>query len=352
MVIKDKEKPKEKIKIKPGFIEKLECSSPTKLNEIIKEKALINPCLKVDDEYEEERDESDIDNEREHLLDGEIETDPDFYHDEEFEDNESGSIDHKTVLEDTDLTEKIENYLGMPHAGQSDIMTRIAEAQAKDSNFMESLEALMGNKSIFRKNREPFLHIRFYKKGKHIEVCESSEVQRLSLDEDLKKYIPEQYEEAYQLICDINSLNGYLKKLALMVADRQGDFFKADDFLSAVLKLKPFSIDEASKMLGIHKSTCSRLVGDKIVDTKFGHIPLKLFFSGISHRSKGKGGIVSEAKIELLREILASRGKGITDSEIIKSFKEKGIIISPKMIRYYRKKIGVVKKRGKRKGNK
>lgn len=352
MAIKDRDKQKEKIKIKPGFIEKLECSSPTKLNEIIKEKALINPCLKVDDEYEEERDESDIDNEREHPLDGEIETDPDFYHDEEFEDNGSGSIDHKTVLEETDLAEKIENSLGMRRAGQTDIMARLAEAQVKNSNFMESLEALLEHESIFRKNREPFLHIRFYKKGKCIEVSESSEVQRLSLDEDLKKYMPEQYEEAYQLICDVNSLKGYLERLGLMIADRQGDFFKAADFSDAVMRLKPFSIDEVSKMLGIHISTCSRLVGDKIVDTKFGHIPLKFFFSGISHKSQGKDGIVSEAKIELLREILASRGKGITDSEIIKSFREKGIIISPKMIRYYREKIGVVKGRGRRKGNK
>ena len=52
MVIKDKDKQKEGIKIKPGFIEKLKCSSPTKLNEIIKEKALINPCLKIEEEYE------------------------------------------------------------------------------------------------------------------------------------------------------------------------------------------------------------------------------------------------------------------------------------------------------------
>lgn len=349
MAIKDNSivrgRDKTKYKMKFDFVEILKCSTPGKLNEVIKEKAVSNPCLQIDEADEKQENESDIDEEPEFLLDGEMETDPEFFHDEELDDYEWDTNWHKTTWDIKEPIELLEHNLD----NNNPLIAKIAEAQSTNESFREILKEMIGLNHLEENKIEPFLSIRVFDERPHIDIHEPSEFQKLSLDENLKDHLKNEYEEASQFISYIKSQKGYLTKLAEILVDKQKDFFREKDFLSAVLKLKSYSIHEASKMLKIDKSTGSRLISGKIVCTRFGYLPLQFFFSANSNKRKNEGEIVPVAITEVLKNMMQEYQKLPTDPEIKKILSEKGIEITCEMIKYYRKKIGFTKKRGRTK---
>ncbi|MEO2067936.1 MAG: RNA polymerase sigma-54 factor, partial [Desulfurobacteriaceae bacterium] len=150
-------------------------------------------------------------------------------------------------------------------------------------------------------------------------------------NEELKKFIEENYKRALGLKKAIEQRAETLKKIGKAIFRIQKEFLKDGE------TLKPLSYQEIAEMLSLHESTVSRAVKDKFVETPFGTFPLKFFFRrGISKKS------VDSIK-EKIRKIIESedKKKPLSDSKIAEILKSQGIKIARRTVAKYREEMGI-----------
>ena len=92
---------------------------------------------------------------------------------------------------------------------------------------------------------------------------------------------------------------------------------------------------ELADMLGVHPSTISRAISEKFIQTPKGLFPIKYLcpreLSGFS-----------PAQIKaMIKEIISSEKKPLSDDEIKNILLEKGIKIERRTIAGYRKELGI-----------
>ena len=341
-ILEDKES--QKWNIKWDFLKTLKCDSPSKLSAIIKEEALKNPCLIIEEATDEQETDSDLKDEAAVPIDGEIETDQEFYHDEEIEEDQTENINYREVLDDISAIDLVEDMIV-----SDELMRQIAEQLSNDKTFNEILEEICGQDLNKNREIEASISIRYYNEDeREITVYGLPGIGGLSLNQELRKHTKEDYNKALNLINTVKSYRYYLDKIANIIANRQKDFFVSSDFADAVKSLKLFTQEEMARILKVHKSTITRIVKGKFVDTKFGYIPLQYFFTRKGYRGKSLDSTPSKVKIEILKEIVASKEYVPGDKEIQGIFKTQGIDISIEMVRHYREKIGITKRRGRK----
>ncbi len=150
---------------------------------------------------------------------------------------------------------------------------------------------------------------------------------------DTIKYIKEKLNSGKSLIKGIEQRKRTIYRIAEILVDYQKNFLD-----KGILHLKPLTLKEVADRLGIHESTVSRAIHNKIIQTPHGFLKMKFFFS------KGvdtvKGDVVSTDKVKrLIKEYIDNEDcfKPCSDQKLADLLsKKKGINISRRTVTKYR----------------
>jgi RNA polymerase sigma-54 factor len=145
-------------------------------------------------------------------------------------------------------------------------------------------------------------------------------------------YLKSKLNSALWLIRSIEQRRQTLQKVIESIVKFQRDFFD-----KGVKHLKPLTLEDVAREIGVHESTVSRATQGKYVATPRGMFELKFFFTSGIPTVYGKGAS-SESVKKMIREIIEGEdpNKPLSDRAISEMLREKGIMISRRTVAKYR----------------
>lgn len=161
--------------------------------------------------------------------------------------------------------------------------------------------------------------------------------QRRDLGEKEKLYVKDKIRSALWLIKSIDQRQKTIFKVATALVKFQRDFLD-----HGVGFLKPLTLRDIAREVGVHESTVSRVTSNKYAETPQGVLRLKTFFStGMVTR---QGTSISTESIKHDFMILLeneNKRRPLSDMEIAKHLRMKGINISRRTVAKYREQAGI-----------
>jgi RNA polymerase sigma-54 factor len=122
------------------------------------------------------------------------------------------------------------------------------------------------------------------------------------------------------------------------IVARQHEYFQDGD----EAKLKPMILKDIAEKVNLDISTISRVANSKYVETDFGIIPLKFFFSeGIATED---GDEVSNREIKkILKDAIEAedKTKPLTDEALMELLKQRGYHIARRTVAKYREQLNI-----------
>lgn len=108
-------------------------------------------------------------------------------------------------------------------------------------------------------------------------------------------------------------------------------------------KLRPMILKDIAELTNLDISTISRVANSKYIQTHFGIIPLKFFFSEGMETADGETVSTREIK-RILQECIDSedKKKPLTDEKLAKILQEKGYKIARRTVAKYREQLGIL----------
>lgn len=162
--------------------------------------------------------------------------------------------------------------------------------------------------------------------------------------EDAKDYLKERLKAAQLLINAINKRKQTIQKVTEDIVDIQKDFFD-----NGVADFKPMTLEQIAKRIGKHKSTVSRTVTGKYLQTPWGIFELRYFLnSGVKQEN---GEFLSSKTIKSKIAALISKEnkqKPLTDQEIAQRLKQEGMFIARRTIAKYRSQLKALSSKSRR----
>ena len=107
--------------------------------------------------------------------------------------------------------------------------------------------------------------------------------------------------------------------------------------------LKPMTMVQVAEVVKVHETTVSRAVSNKYMDTPQGIYEMKFFFTSGIQTDSGNG--VSNTSVkDMVAAMFAGEntGKPLSDQEIVKMLKEKGIVIARRTVAKYRAELNIL----------
>ncbi len=154
-------------------------------------------------------------------------------------------------------------------------------------------------------------------------------------EKEAGRFLRENISSAENLINVIRLRKESMKKIGLLLVEKQHDFF-----LYGPMFLKALTMTTAAGILGVNVSTVSKLAQDKYVLTDWGIYPLKFFFST---EVKTEGDELSKtAVIYKISQIIENNttGKKLSDQKIADMLESEGIHVARRTVNKYRREIG------------
>ncbi|MBP9886880.1 MAG: RNA polymerase factor sigma-54 [Leptospiraceae bacterium] len=153
-----------------------------------------------------------------------------------------------------------------------------------------------------------------------------------------KEFITTRVNSAQWLIRSINQRRQTLYRVMNSIIDFQIDFFK-----NGINDLKPLTLKDIADKLNMHESTISRITTNKYVQTSWGILELKWFFS--SGLKSSEGGKESSKKIhDMIRTLVKeeSEDNPLSDQDIVDIMGKRGIEIARRTVAKYRKILKIL----------
>lgn len=150
-------------------------------------------------------------------------------------------------------------------------------------------------------------------------------------------YVRRKVESARWLIHAVDQRRRTLRDIAQAIVDHQRRFFRQGPGHLAALTMQKIA-DE----VGVHISTVSRAANGKFIETPFGVMELRRFFTGGVERTDG--GIESRDNVcGVIRELVAKEDprRPLSDSQLTRRLQEQGIDIARRTVSKYRERAGV-----------
>lgn len=158
-----------------------------------------------------------------------------------------------------------------------------------------------------------------------------------SIDVETREYIRVKIASVKELIEAIKKREETVTNIAQAIFDAQKEFFE-----KGLKGLKPLTMQEIAKIVGVHAATVSRTVNDKYVSTPRGTVELRRFF--VSGCATSDGGVVSkDAVFNELKAIVDSEDhlKPLSDDKISSLLKAKGYSVARRTVAKYRTVLGI-----------
>lgn len=158
-------------------------------------------------------------------------------------------------------------------------------------------------------------------------------------NKEASQFVKENIQEAKWFIRSVNQRNETLLKISSAIVDFQRNFF-----LKGPKYLAPLTLKDIAETVSVHETTVSRISNAKYIQTEWGILPLKYFFSNSVSGSNADGTNFSKGGVkEIMREVIEeySGEKKLSDQKISDLLKQKGINIARRTVAKYRKELNI-----------
>ena len=155
---------------------------------------------------------------------------------------------------------------------------------------------------------------------------------------EVKNYIREKIRAGKFLIKSLHQRQSTIGNIAREIVKRQHDFMD-----KGVAYLKPLTMVQVAEVVGVHETTVSRAVSAKYMETPQGVFEMKYFFTAGLQTDSGTN--VSNTSVkDMIADIFKaeSSGKPLSDQEVVKMLKEKGIVIARRTVAKYRMELNIL----------
>ncbi len=155
---------------------------------------------------------------------------------------------------------------------------------------------------------------------------------------ETRKFVTSKIRDARWFINSIQQRHDTLKKVTLAIVEYQREFF-----LHGPKSIVPLTLKNVADDIGVHEATVSRLTRGKYMQTDFGILELKYFFTNaVAGTRKGGGSYGKEAVKAIMQEILeAEKEKHLSDQKISDLLEKRGIKIARRTVAKYRKELDI-----------
>lgn len=157
-------------------------------------------------------------------------------------------------------------------------------------------------------------------------------------DAEVKNYIREKIRAGKFLIKSLHQRQATIANIAREIVKRQREFME-----KGVACLKPLTMVQVAEVVGVHETTVSRAVSGKYIQTPQGTFEMKYFFTAGLQTDTGAG--VSNTSVkDMIAEIFKAEdtGKPLSDQEVVKMLKDKGIVIARRTVAKYRTELNIL----------
>ncbi|MBI4436463.1 MAG: RNA polymerase factor sigma-54 [Candidatus Omnitrophica bacterium] len=157
-----------------------------------------------------------------------------------------------------------------------------------------------------------------------------------NLSESDKTFLREKMQSAQFLMRAIRQRKETLQQLAEALVAFQKEFFE-----QGPSALRPMTMDEMASCIQKHRSTVSRAVKNKFIQTPYGLFEIKFFFTGDMGSLENEG-VSSRAVKERIKELIQNENPAapLSDDEILQKLQEEGISIKRRTVSKYRQTLG------------
>jgi RNA polymerase sigma-54 factor len=155
---------------------------------------------------------------------------------------------------------------------------------------------------------------------------------------EVRNYIREKIRAGKFLIKSLHQRQATILNIAKEIVKRQREFMD-----KGVAFLKPLTMVQVAEVVGVHETTVSRAVSGKYMQTPQGIFEMKYFFTAGIQTASGDG--VSNTSVkDMIAEIFKSEDttKPLSDQEVVKMLKEKGIVIARRTVAKYRTELNIL----------
>ncbi|MCC6684593.1 MAG: RNA polymerase sigma-54 factor, partial [Bacteroidia bacterium] len=155
---------------------------------------------------------------------------------------------------------------------------------------------------------------------------------------DTVQFIKQKLDSAKWFIDSIKQRQNTLLMTMNAILNYQYEYFIDGD----ETKLRPMILKDIADKVGMDVSTISRVANSKYVQTDFGVIPLKFFFSEGIQTDEGEEVSSREVK-RILQDAIGSedKKKPLPDEKLMEILKEKGYNIARRTVAKYREQLNI-----------
>ena len=147
----------------------------------------------------------------------------------------------------------------------------------------------------------------------------------------------ENIKEARWFINSINQRNHTIMRVARAIVEFQRSFFT-----NGPKYLAPLTLRDIAHELGLHETTVSRTANNKYMQTEWGIFELRHFFSNsISGTGSGGSKYSKKGVKEIIREIIESEKKRLSDQDIVGLLAKRGITLARRTVAKYRSELAL-----------
>jgi len=155
---------------------------------------------------------------------------------------------------------------------------------------------------------------------------------------EVRNYIREKIRAGKFLIKSLHQRQQTILNIAREIVERQREFME-----KGVSCLKPLTMVQVAQVVGVHETTVSRAVSGKYMQTPQGIFEMKYFFTAGIQTALGDGMSNTSVK-DMIADIFGQEdtGKPLSDQEVVRMLKEKGIVIARRTVAKYRTELNIL----------
>ena len=151
-------------------------------------------------------------------------------------------------------------------------------------------------------------------------------------------FVKQKLDSAKWFVEALKQRQNTLRKTMQAILDYQYDYFLTGDDSS----LKPMVLKDIAEKTGFDISTISRVVNSKYIETHFGILPLKYFFSEGMENQDGEEVSTRELKKALMECVEGEdKKKPLTDEQLVEEMSKKGYKVARRTVAKYRSQLGI-----------
>ena len=155
---------------------------------------------------------------------------------------------------------------------------------------------------------------------------------------EVRDYIRDKIRSGKFLIKSIHQRQSTIVNIANEILTRQAEFMD-----HGASQLRPMTMSQVAEAVGVHETTVSRAVSGKYIETPHGVLEMKYFFTaGLA--SKDGSSLANTSVKEMLNDLVKKEDptKPLSDEELVKTFKEKGVKIARRTVAKYRAELNIL----------